>query len=197
MAGTAEYRLQPHRSRYEKIISSRWHLGAFVGRRHYSSPRVQVQSSSPLNGHLQQAQFANAFGCNGKNLSPQISWSGAPQGTKSYVVTVYDPDAPTGSGWWHWVLANVPGNVNELKEGAGSSGGKLPAGTLEVKGDSGMPGYLGACPPEGQTHNFLITVNALKVDKLELPPTATPAMLGFMVLGSSLGKATLTVQGNR
>lgn len=157
----------------------------------------KVQSSSPLNGHLQQAQFANAFGCNGKNLSPQISWSGAPQGTKSYVVTMYDPDAPTGSGWWHWVLANVPGNVNELKEGAGSSGGKLPAGTLEVKGDSGMPGYLGACPPEGQTHDFLITVNALKVDKLELPPTATPAMLGFMVLGSSLGKATLTVQGNR
>ena len=156
-----------------------------------------VRSASPANGQLRQAQFANAFGCTGKNLSPQISWSGAPQGTKSYVVTMFDPDAPTGSGWWHWVLANVPANVNELSEGAGSSGGKLPAGTLEVRGDTGQTGYFGACPPAGQTHNYIVTVHALKVEKLELPPTVTPAMLGFMVLDNSLGKATLTIKGAR
>lgn len=157
----------------------------------------KVQSSSVLDGHLQQNQFANVFGCSGKNLSPQVSWSGAPQGTKSFVVTMYDPDAPTGSGWWHWVLANVPGTVNELKEGVDSPGGKLPAGTLQVRGDSGMPGYLGACPPEGQTHNYVITVYAMKTDKLELPSTVTPAMLGFMVPSGSLAKATLMVKGGR
>lgn len=110
---------------------------------------------------------------------------------------MYDPDAPTGSGWWHWVLANVPATVSELKEGAGGAGGKLPAGTLQVRGDSGMPGYLGPCPPAGQTHNYVITVYAMNVDKVTLPPTVTPAMLGFMLPGSSLGKATLTAQGGR
>ncbi len=156
-----------------------------------------VHSNSPLDGQLQQAQFANAFGCSGKNLSPQISWSGAPKGTKSYVITMFDPDAPTGSGWWHWVLANVPADVTELKEGAGSAGGKLPAGTLEVRGDSGQTGYLGACPPPGSEHNYVITVHALSVDQLELPETVTPAMLSFMVMGNSLGKATLTIKGGR
>ncbi|MCP1463273.1 YbhB/YbcL family Raf kinase inhibitor-like protein [Pseudomonas sp. S3E17] len=156
-----------------------------------------VSSSSVQDGHFQQRQFADVFGCTGKNLSPEISWSGAPPDTKSFVVTLYDPDAPTGSGWWHWVLANVPATVNELKEGAGSAGGKLPAGTLQVHGDSGMPGYLGACPPEGQTHHYVITVYAMNVDTIKLPLTATPAMLGFMVPGNSLAKATLTVQGGR
>ncbi|EFQ63250.1 YbhB/YbcL family Raf kinase inhibitor-like protein [Pseudomonas sp. FP597] len=156
-----------------------------------------VQSSSVQDGHFRQRQFANVFGCTGKNLSPEISWSGAPPDTQSFVVTLYDPDAPTGSGWWHWVLANVPATVNELKEGAGSVGGTLPAGTLQIRGDNGMPGYLGACPPEGQTHNYVIAVYAMKTDKLTLPPTVTPAMLGFMVPGGSLAKATLTVQGGR
>lgn len=156
-----------------------------------------VRSTSVANGRLPQAQYANGFGCTGQNLSPQLSWSGAPQGTKSYVITMYDPDAPTGSGWWHWVLANVPTTVSELKEGAGSTPGQLPPGTLEVRGDTGQPGFLGACPPVGQTHNYVITVHAIKVDKLELPPTVTPAMLGFMVWGNSLGKATLTVQAGR
>lgn len=156
-----------------------------------------LRSTSPTKGYFQQAQLANAFGCTGKNLSPQLSWSGTPQGTKSYVITMFDPDAPTGSGWWHWVLANVPANVSELAEGAGSAGGKLPAGTLEVRGDTGQTGYLGACPPPGETHNYIVTVHALKVDKLELPPTVTPAMLGYMLQGNTLGKATLTIKGSR
>lgn len=151
-----------------------------------------VTSRSIADGRLQQAQYASSLGCTGGNRSPHIAWQGAPQGTKSFVITMYDPDAPTGSGWWHWVLANVPANVSEFKEGA-----PPPAGTLQVRGDSGQPGYLGACPPAGRTHRYVITVNALNVEKLELPPQVTPAMLGFMTLGKSLGKASLTATGGR
>ena len=157
----------------------------------------KVLSDSPVGGRFQLAQFANGFGCTGKNISPHIAWRGAPQGTKSYVVTMYDPDAPTGSGWWHWVVANIPANVTELKEGAGSEGGSLPASAIQVRGDSGMPSYAGICPPEKQTHNYVITVHALKVDRLDLPAHITPAMLGFMNLGASLAKATLVVKGGR
>jgi len=156
-----------------------------------------VRSASSVNGQLQPAQFANSFGCTGGNLSPQLSWSGAPQGTKSYVITMFDPDAPTGSGWWHWVLANVPANVKELSEGDGSTNGKLPAGTLEVRGDNGQASYLGACPPVGEMHTYIVTVYALKVGKLELPPTVTPAMLSYVAMGNSLGKATLSIKGMR
>lgn len=157
----------------------------------------KVVSTSQINGSFSLAQFANAMGCTGKNMSPHIAWQGAPQGTKSYVVTVYDPDAPTGSGWWHWVVANIPGSISELKEGAGSEGGAIPQDALAVRGDNGMPGYAGLCPPAGQTHNYVITVHALKVGRLDLPPHVTPAMLGFMTLGAGLGKATLTVKGSR
>lgn len=157
----------------------------------------KVLSDSPVEGRFQLAQFVNGFGCTGRNISPHIVWRGAPQGAKSYVVTIYDPDAPTGSGWWHWVVANIPASVTELKEGAGSEGGSLPASAVQVRGDSGMPGYAGICPPENQTHNYVITVHALNVARLDLPPNVTPAMLGFMSLGASLGKATLVVKGSR
>lgn len=157
----------------------------------------KVVSNSQTNGSFASAQFANVLGCTGKNLSPQLAWEGAPQGTKSYVVTMYDPDAPTGSGWWHWVVANIPASVQGLKEGAGSEGGSMPPGALAVRGDSGMPGYAGICPPMGQTHNYLITVHALKVEKLDLPAHVTPAMLGFITQSASLGKATLAIAGAR
>ena len=157
----------------------------------------KLTSQSVADGRLKQSQFANSFGCTGGNLSPQLAWQGAPQGTKSYVVTMYDPDAPTGSGWWHWAVANIPANVTELKEGADSTNDGLPSGSVKVRGDSGEPGYLGACPPTGQTHKYVITVYALKVDKLDLPPQVTPAMLGFMTLGASLGKASLALKGSR
>lgn len=157
----------------------------------------KVESSSQIDGRLPAAQFADTFGCQGGNQSPQVKWSGAPAGTRSFVVTLYDPDAPTGSGWWHWVIANIPASVDELPAGAGSVGGSLPAGTLAVANDASQPGYLGACPPLGQNHRYIITVHALKVEKLELPPNATPALVGFMSWANGLGKASLTLMGGR
>lgn len=157
----------------------------------------KVESTSQIDGRLPAAQFANTFGCQGGNLSPQVKWSGAPAGTKSFVVTLYDPDAPTGSGWWHWVIANIPANVDELPAGAGSVGGSLPAGALTIANDASQPAYLGACPPLGQDHRYIITVHALKVDRLELPPNATPALVGFMSWANGLGKASLTLRGSR
>jgi Raf kinase inhibitor-like YbhB/YbcL family protein len=157
----------------------------------------KVETDSPVNGHFANAQFANVFGCKGDNVSPHITWQGAPEGTKSFVVTMYDPDAPTGSGWWHWVVVNLPATVNELALGAGSGTGKLPAGAVHVNHDGGAPGYVGPCPPTGQTHRYVITVHALKVDKLDLPLNATPAMVGFMCYVNGLGKATTTVMAGR
>lgn len=157
----------------------------------------RVETASQANGRFLNAQYADSLGCQGGNLSPQIAWRGAPEGTRSFVVTVYDPDAPTGSGWWHWVVANLPAAVNELPAGAGSAAGKLPAGAVTVNNDIGSPGYIGACPPVGRTHRYVITVHALKVDKLDLPSNATPALVGFLAWANELGKASTTVLGGR
>lgn len=157
----------------------------------------RVETNSQQDGRFPNAQFANGFGCQGGNISPHIRWQDAPAGTRSFVVTVYDPDAPTGSGWWHWVLANLPANVHELPAGVGSELGQLPAGAMQFRHDGGQVGYLGACPPMGQTHRYVITVHALKVDKLDLPPTASPALVGFMSYANGLGKASTTVLAGR
>lgn len=158
-----------------------------------------VTSPDMADSRVAATQFANmpAMGCNGGNVSPHIVWSGAPAGTKSFVVTMYDPDAPTGSGWWHWAVANLPANTTELRSGAGTDPTKLPVGAVQVNTDAGRPGYGGPCPPVGQTHRYVITVAALKVAALELPPFATPAMLAFMALPNRLGQATFTAQGGR
>ncbi len=150
-------------------------------------------------GTLADAQVFNGMGCTGGNLSPELSWSGAPKGTKSFVVTAYDPDAPTGSGWWHWVVFNLPAGTMSLEEGAGSpDGGKLPPGTVQGRTDFGAPGFGGACPPPGdKPHRYVFTVYALKVDKLEVPPDASPAMVGFMTKANALGSASLTARYGR
>jgi Raf kinase inhibitor-like YbhB/YbcL family protein len=157
----------------------------------------KVETGSQVSGRFPNAQYANTFGCQGGNVSPQVAWQGAPEGTRSFVVTMYDPDAPTGSGWWHWVVANLPATVSELPAGAGSESGKLPAGAVMVNSDPGHPGYFGLCPPVGRTHRYVITVHALKVEKLELPPNATPALVGYMAYVNGLGKASTTVLGGR
>ena len=144
-------------------------------------------------GKLPEAHVFNGMGYQGENLSPHLAWQGAPDGAKSFVVTVYDPDAPTGSGWWHWVVINIPASVNELPRGPGSRAGLLPNGALQTRTDFGPPGYGGAAPPNKETHRYIFTVQALSVEKLDLPADASAAMVGFMVHLNSLGKASLTV----
>jgi Raf kinase inhibitor-like YbhB/YbcL family protein len=149
------------------------------------------------NGTLVQKQFANAFGCAGGNVSPQIAWKNAPAGTKSFAISMFDPDVPTGSGWWHWVVINIPTSVSELPLGAGSEGGKMPEESIVTNNDAGQRGYLGACPPAGQTHRYVITVKALGVEKLDLPANASGALVGLMTNMNKLGEATVTVKGRR
>jgi len=141
---------------------------------------------------MPEAQVFNGMGYSGGNRSPHLAWEGVPEGTKSFVVTVYDPDAPTGSGWWHWVVANIPANVKELPSDSGSGKG-LPAGALQTRTDFGAPGYGGAAPPPGPAHRYIFTVHALKVERLDVTDQASAAMVGFMTNMNSLGKATLTV----
>ncbi len=141
----------------------------------------------------------NGFGCSGENKSPALKWSAAPKDTKSFAVTVYDPDAPTGSGWWHWSVINIPANVTELKADAGNvSGANLPQGAKQVRIDYGAAGWGGACPPPGdKPHRYIFTVHALKTDKLDIPADATAALAGFMINGNSLAKASFTAKYGR
>ncbi|GAN69615.1 kinase inhibitor [Acetobacter orleanensis] len=141
---------------------------------------------------LPQAQVYNGMGQTGQNISPALEWKNAPAGTKSFVVTVYDPDAPTGSGWWHWVVVNIPASVTALPEGAGSGKGGLPQGAMQVRTDFGVPGYGGAAPPPGPAHRYIFTVHALDVPALDVTPDASPALVGFMVHHHKLASASLT-----
>ena len=133
------------------------------------------------------------FGCAGGNKSPHLRWSGAPEGTGSFAVTCYDPDAPTGSGFWHWVVANIPADVNELALGAGDPGaGLLPAGALQTRTDFGTPGYGGPCPPEGDhAHRYFFTVFAVGAEALPVEADTSPAVVGFMLNFNTLEKAAL------
>ena len=146
-------------------------------------------------GTVENTYVFKGFGCEGGNASPALSWSGAPAGTKSFAITVYDPDAPTGSGWWHWVVYNIPANATELPEGAGTADGKgLPAGSAQGKTDFGAPGFGGACPPKGdKPHRYIFTVYALKTDKLEVPAGATAALTGFFLWQNTIEKASFSV----
>jgi Raf kinase inhibitor-like YbhB/YbcL family protein len=149
------------------------------------------------NGTLSMNQVYNAFGCNGANLSPQLAWSGAPATTKSYAATIYDPDAPTGSGFWHWVVYNIPVSVTSLNTGAGRTGG-LPAGAIHGRNDYGSFDFGGACPPVGdKPHRYIVTLHALNVDKIDVPATATPALIGFNLNANRVGSATLSATFGR
>jgi hypothetical protein len=142
---------------------------------------------------------ANVFGCSGENKSPVLKWSGAPKDTKGFALTVYDPDAPTGSGFWHWFAINIPASVTELAANAGAVGGaNLPKGATNVRIDYGFAGWGGPCPPEGdKPHRYIFTVRALKTDKLEIPADATAAVAGFMTNANSIGKASFTATYGR
>ncbi|GAA3995419.1 YbhB/YbcL family Raf kinase inhibitor-like protein [Comamonas faecalis] len=134
------------------------------------------------------------FGCGGDNRSPVLRWSGAPAATKSFAVTVYDPDAPTGSGFWHWYVVDLPANVNELAANAGAKGGaNLPAGARHIRNDYGQYAWGGMCPPPGdKPHRYVFTVYALSVERLEVPDDAPAALAGFMANANALAKASFT-----
>lgn len=147
------------------------------------------------NGTIREAQTFNGFGCTGSNISPALVWKNPPKATKSFALLVHDPDVPTGgSGWWHWVVIDIPANIRELPADSGKpDGSTLPSGAQQVRTDFGVPGWGGPCPPVGDTpHRYHFTLHALKVEKLELPPGATAALAGYMINANSLGKAKLT-----
>jgi Raf kinase inhibitor-like YbhB/YbcL family protein len=149
--------------------------------------------SKTLSGQATITQEFNGFGCVGKNESPQLSWSNAPKGTQSFAVTMYDPDAPTGSGWWHWLVFDLPANTRELPANAGNITLKLsPIGSVQSVTDYGKPGYGGPCPPKGHgDHRYIITVYALKVKKLGLDAKTTPAIVGYYLNNNALAKASI------
>jgi Raf kinase inhibitor-like YbhB/YbcL family protein len=159
-----------------------------------SVPSFQLTSTDVADGQeLAPAQVSGIFGAGGEDVSPQLSWSGFPEGTRSFAVTVYDPDAPTASGFWHWAVANIPVDVTELRSGAGDdTGSGLPPGAVALRNDGGVARYIGAAPPQGHgPHRYFTVVHAVDVDSLDLGPDASPAFLGFNLFFHTLARAVL------
>jgi Raf kinase inhibitor-like YbhB/YbcL family protein len=158
-------------------------------------PSFQLTSSSVTNGQpLPLEQLSKMFGVpGGQDISPQLSWSGFPAGTESFVVSMYDPQAPTGSGFWHWVVADIPAGTTSLPAGAGAPGAThLPGGAFQLAGDAGAHQYVGGAPPAGSgVHEYFLTVTALNVSKTGLDENASAAYLGFTIAGQTLARATL------
>jgi Raf kinase inhibitor-like YbhB/YbcL family protein len=177
-------------------------LAIALGPRPASAQNMTVTSSDISNGGtIGNDQVFNGFGCTGKNISPALNWSGAPSGTKSFALSVYDPDAPTGSGWWHWVVFNIPAATMSVPKNAGDVKEKLmPAGAIQSRTDFGTSGYGGPCPPKGDPpHHYIFTVFAVDEDKLQFAKdeNASAALVGFELHFHSLGKATLTATYGR
>lgn len=148
----------------------------------------------PAGGSIAPTFESDMFGCGGSNESPVLQWSSAPEGTQSFAVTVFDPDAPTGSGWWHWMVVDLPASVTSLKANAGAKGGaNLPAGARQMRNDYGIFAWGGMCPPPGSApHRYVFTVHALSVAKLDMPDDATTAIGGFMINANTLATASFT-----
>lgn len=156
-------------------------------------------SSKDLGGQTTKIQEFDGFGCSGENQSPQLSWKNAPEGTKSFAITMYDPDAPTGSGFWHWVIFDIPPNINELETNAGNVELNLaPKEAIQSITNYGIKGFGGPCPPEGHGfHQYIITVYALKTDKLSLDENTNPAVVGFNLWNQTLAKASIVAYYKR
>jgi Raf kinase inhibitor-like YbhB/YbcL family protein len=154
-------------------------------------PSFTVASTDCTDGEtLPQPHVSGVMGAGGEDRSPQLSWSGFPEGTQSFAVTVYDPDAPTASGFWHWAAFNVPADVTELATNASADG--LPAGAVQLKNDGGTVGYIGAAPPPGHgPHHYWVVVHAVDVETLDIPAEASCAFLGFNLFSHAIARATI------
>lgn len=153
---------------------------------------TDIQEGVPLT----ELHVYNEFGCEGANISPALNWTDPPEGTKSFAITAYDPDAPTGSGWWHWLAFNIPAETRALPQGAGGGEG-MPDGVVQSVTDYGGTGFGGACPPKGEMHRYQFTIFALSVEKLDLTAETNAAIVGYMTRANSLGSATITAPYTR
>ena len=156
-------------------------------------PSFAVTSTDIADGQmLSKPQVSGVFGAGGEDVSPQLVWSGFPAETKGFAVTCFDPDAPTGSGFWHWALANLAAGVTELPTGAGSPGATLPGGAVMLAGDAGAKQYIGAAPPSGHgPHRYFFVVHALSVESLDVNSDTRPALLGFQMFGTTLARGMI------
>jgi Raf kinase inhibitor-like YbhB/YbcL family protein len=163
------------------------------------APELTVESDDiEHGGRLPNECVADIMGCTGENRSPHLRWSGAPAETKSFAVTCFDPDAPTGSGFWHWVVFDIPPDVTELPRGAGSGEAGLPEGAIQARNDTGEPGYVGAAPPPGHgEHRYAFSVHALGVPTLGLDENATPALVGFNLTFNTLARGVIVATYER
>jgi Raf kinase inhibitor-like YbhB/YbcL family protein len=160
-------------------------------------PSFTVTSSDCTHGEVMpMPQVSGAMGAGGEDVSPQLSWSGFPEGTQGFAVTCFDPDAPTVSGFWHWIVTGIPGSVMELPRGAGDQNGSaLPDGARHLRNDAGFRGYVGAAPPSGHgEHRYFFVVHALDTADMGVPDDASPAYHGFNLFSHTLARATLLVR---
>ena len=179
-----------------KLSYSLLFLTAFAAQAHALELHLPGLKKSEM---MPEKYVYDGFGCSGQNISPEIEWSKAPEGTKEYALTLYDPDAPTGSGWWHWVVYNIPADVTRLAAGAGnlSSQAPLPKGAIQARTDFGQNTYGGPCPPKGnKPHRYIFTLYALK-EKLSVPSDASPAMIGFNIKQNELSNAQFQIRYGR
>jgi hypothetical protein len=165
----------------------------------FASGQTFELTSPDIHGQITNDQVFSGFGCEGKNISPRLEWKNAPEGTKSFAVTVYDPDAPTGGGWWHWLIFDIPPEVNALARDAGNlEAGMAPAGSVQSITSFGKPGFGGSCPPVGdRPHAYIFTVYALTLESLGLDETATPSLVGYYLNQNLLAKASLIAYYSR
>ncbi len=181
----------------EEIVVKLLHLCAAIATVALAGQASAFEISSPAVGSdntIPHKYTANAFGCDGDNVSLPLVWKDVPADAKSLALTIYDPDAPTGSGFWHWEVANLPPTTMSLDEGAGEAGnGKLPAGAVQSRNDAGTAAYFGPCPPQGDApHHYVITIFAVTADALPVDENASGAVVGFNLHFSTLDKASVT-----
>jgi len=148
------------------------------------------------NTYFQQKYLWNKNGCKGENISPPLEWEYAPKNTESFALTVFDPDATSGSGWWHWVLINIPKTAKKISENA-SKNKSIPHGSIEIRNDFGEISWGGPCPPPGETHHYVFTIYALKTKGISVNEQSTPAQIGIELQKNMIKKASFTIKASR